>query len=889
MTPEALAEVNGHTDVIHVLRVWEHLQLQDSQSQHSSQGGFPAGQYWERGDSGSPGTSTSQLGQDDDGEQYETPSSRTGRDRAMSFASNVSDAPSQSSQALKLKRSLEGLLKGKRRESADSGSIIGEVWPIVQDAELQSQPPQYEAERDLLNASPVEVESETVTRRPANSNTNAPLEGFFTATSAESTGLARRPGLASTVSGPPGSNPAPQNASVVLAPPPVRRRTSSSSHRPTLPSIFERAAHPGVALRAAMRRDQEIKPHSPPDSASSFEETSPRSAFSSGSFFRGRNKTVELSSRQAAARKYMSKHGLVQLFRRGQSPPSRSPSPPDRTDKVIAPEELDEGIERLKRASFDLDFREGREDSTEAIDFAEGETRRPPASAPAIKTRFFEDLDAPALPPLNMAFYTAKRDDRRPVPVNASGNERPRNRPRTGSEVISPSPLAKEWARDEDSDSSPRRGMRRAMSNVTHGNPYLKVLPPPSPPVANITELDSSTLRIASVPSETSNIMTPNPTLDSERLSENLASGLLEQETDLHHTVVEDANAEEGEEEEFHDALDVGVPEILVPGTTLEAHTPASLPIENSLGEIAIQDPKALADDTEPLKAAAVERPVDDQEVKAVESQPVELQSVQQISISVPQRYRGASIGSDNTESSRISDPSESSRQTSLITDEGSYERESSGLNATKPISDPKKKPSPRPPSVRSVVDSRPRNISVSSTSTSTSASGVAFSYMQTASTPGTSLTPGSTLSVHLPGGFPPVPENEVAPHHVAHRKVSSRAEAADIGKRYEDDILQLAQMPLSQDSSRSLAAQLAAYGENHAIEQEFAEREARATLSSDMDSSDNASFFSAGESARSGISSPRSSERASQLSLGRKCEYTVFTRVSLHNADCSS
>ncbi|CAD6570910.1 MAG: hypothetical protein TREMPRED_000061 [Tremellales sp. Tagirdzhanova-0007] len=874
MTPEALAEVNGHIDVIRVLRVWERLQLRDSQSQHSSQGGSPAGPHSERGDSMSPHTSTSQLSQDDASEHYESVRSRTGRDRAMSFASTVSDTPSQRSQSLRLKRSLDGLLQGKRPDHAGSDSIHDAASPIVHDAKSQPRLPHDDAEADLLNpSSPMEVEPETAMPLHASLNADTSLERVFTATSAGSTDLASTPSSESIVSAPPGSVVAPQIASVILAPPPPRRNTYSSSHRPTLPSIFEKAVHPGVALRAAMRRDLEIKPRSSSDFTSSFEETSPRSASFSGSLFRGRNKTVEVSSRQAAARKYMSKQGLVQLFRRGQSPPSRSPSPPDRNDKVIAPEELDEGIERLKRASFELDFREGQEDSTEAIDPTEEEVRRPPASAPAIKTRFFEDLDAPALPPLNMAFYTARRDDRRPMSANTSGNERPRNRPRTGSEVISPSPLAKEWATDEDSDSysSPRRGMRRAMSSVSHGNPLLRISPPVSPVLADVTELRFSTLRIASSPLDTCSTMSPNLTVDTEPRPEKLVSGVLEQENELHHPALEDSNGGEGEEEEFHDALDFGEPEILAPKVDPEAHALEPVSTEISLAETATQDAEGRAENIQPQTAAGVEQPVDEEEVRARESKSVELQGVQQISTNVPQRYRGASIGSVNTESSRISEPSESSPMTSLITDEDGSERGSLGYNPTKPLSDPKKKPSQRPPSVRSMVDGRPRNISVSSTSTSTSASGVAFSYMQTASTPGTSLTPASTLSVHLPGGFPPVPEHEVAPHPVARRKVSSRAEAADIVKQYEDDILQLAQMPLSQDSSRSLAAQLAAYGDNHAIEQEFAEREARATQSSDMDSSDNASFFSAGESAQSGISSPRSSERASQPSIGRK------------------
>jgi hypothetical protein len=71
-------------------------------------------------------------------------------------------------------------------------------------------------------------------------------------------------------------------------------------------------------------------------------------------------------------------------------------------------------------------------------------------------------------------------------------------------------------------------------------------------------------------------------------------------------------------------------------------------------------------------------------------------------------------------------------------------------------------------------------------------------------------------------------------------------------------DILSLAQLPPSLDSSRSLAAQLAAYGENHQLEQQIAAEERRAkrraakTRSRASDADDSESNISASGSGES-------------------------------------
>ncbi|KAK4684338.1 hypothetical protein P7C73_g5845, partial [Tremellales sp. Uapishka_1] len=126
----------------------------------------------------------------------------------------------------------------------------------------------------------------------------------------------------------------------------------------------------------------------------------------------------------------------------------------------------------------------------------------------------------------------------------------------------------------------------------------------------------------------------------------------------------------------------------------------------------------------------------------------------------------------------------------------------------------------------------------------------MAFSYTIPSSS--TSLTLPSILGSQ----FPPVPEHEeVHPGQV--RTISSRAEAQSLVRQNELDILELAQLPPSLDSSRSLSAQLAAYGESHAIEREFARAEEGGS------ESESTSFFSAssGSSKRSGSSKAQSSK----------------------------
>jgi hypothetical protein len=134
-------------------------------------------------------------------------------------------------------------------------------------------------------------------------------------------------------------------------------------------------------------------------------------------------------------------------------------------------EELDEGIERFQRASLDLDMQE-RGSIVDLGDDHEDEAsypseQRQPASAPVTKTTFFVEPE----------------------------EQVERRRPRTGSEVVSPSPLAREWAQDSDSD-VPRQGIRRVQTEIIHPQsltPPLRINPP-SPVTMPMTKPRSATL-----------------------------------------------------------------------------------------------------------------------------------------------------------------------------------------------------------------------------------------------------------------------------------------------------------------------------------------------------------------------------------------------------------
>lgn len=114
-------------------------------------------------------------------------------------------------------------------------------------------------------------------------------------------------------------------------------RSSQNSRRPSLPSIFEKASHPGTSIRNAFRRQA-------------------NSEDPSGRIYRDTDDDAPASVSAGAG--HLSRQSLTHLFRRGRdnsSPLSESPSPPLRTSNSLppAPEDLEQSIEKLRRTSLD--------------------------------------------------------------------------------------------------------------------------------------------------------------------------------------------------------------------------------------------------------------------------------------------------------------------------------------------------------------------------------------------------------------------------------------------------------------------------------------------------------------------------------------------------------
>lgn len=928
-TPESLAEHNGHEEVVHVLRIFEQLNANGAGA--GAAGGTSSASPWlspapQAGPSSqsatSPSGSTMDLPSTSTSEAQSVDAnggSRKGKERALSFVSAKSD----SSAAVKVKKSLEGIWRKTSRSASMASTSASrppeEPLPIGEEEEHSrsntplpppSSPPANGTTPHSINLASPPLATSPILSSPQFSQ-NA-LDRVISGTSLTSNGDLQR--VSSAASG--GS--AHSSTVVSPAPPPTapqpavrERHPSTSSRRPSLPSILEKAAHPGAAFRAAMRRDHEGD-HAQavrfsPDTSPVAEEA-PRL----GGRFRGRLRSNEsgsasafsstssggsaIHSAQAAAKRYISKHNLSSLFKRSNSPPSRSPSPPKRSELTpINVDQMDEGIERLKRASQDVDAPKARSRSSSFNegDDAEGLTISPiatPKSAPATKTRFFEDL---GVTPPQVTSHSASSSPRSETP-QAIAPERTLGRPRTSSGVIAPSPLANEWARDSDSDgSSPRHGIRRARTELL--NKTYSGVPPSSltqqyhvGPGGQGGKQRSNTLPSGAYP--------PDLPASFQRFAGTNGSGAVggglgwqEGAADLRKVATagqlresERARAEALEDEDdevFHDALiSVGEPMSREEVPLLQPNSESGLPPVGQLLLDSEEEGDGDGDETTPT--GENEEPHYD---------------THDLSVRVQGRFRGASIGSGTTESSRLATPPGSTvRAASFTSEEGGSERyDSSALGVIgsrrlrvegKGTMSPPMPSSPMLPMLVTALDtrpSRPRGISTSSTSPTTasasgsgSASGLALSFLQSQSqsplTPSTSLTPGSAPG-GTPGlGFPPVPEHEVASSSsspsrpsppVTGRKISSRAEAADLVKQNEDDVLQLAQLPPSLDSSRSLAAQLAAYGESHAIEQEFAKQERkqrradrrRNSGATADDSSDAASFVSA-RSAPSGV-----------------------------------
>ncbi|WWC62576.1 uncharacterized protein I303_105173 [Kwoniella dejecticola CBS 10117] len=850
-TPEDLATINGHEDVVHVLHVYHHMQHQDALNDPANS---------DRAEPSSPSGSTSHLPDDEEISIHSRPTwvgSRKGKERAFSLTSTTSES------AGRVKKSLEGLLRrGSRHSFADNLSEHRSGFDSPRSDVSGSRPnviPRISTTSDISSVnesdhlqSPVDLDlpgspsPQKGNDRPLISkDSDVSGQGSPVSLSRVTSGHSSHSNGTSIVLGSPPHSAGPP------PPQPRGRLNSTSSHRPTLPSILEKAVHPGQAFRAAMRHHHDKDQHSHSSLDPANDNTSHENDHTShgGGLFRGRRKSS--GTDDTHHRKH--KHGFKGLFRRGgHSPPSRSPSPPMKSDstKPMAAEEIEEGIERLKRASLDME-RQNQEaagidneqgagidpriieaislnDEDEYVDAREP-TPQQPLSAPVTKTKFFPD--SPGLPS-----RLQHRASDVPLSSATTPGQSGFNRPRTGSEVIAPSPLANEWAHDDDSDSSLQRaGIRRVKTEIIKSPISSSPLSPDSEASSSSpTSLGHVRRRSAThsggLPSPILSTITKalNPPRlaglgweDDVDLRKVAASGLIRRESQRR---LAEVDAEfDAEDDVYHDALSPG--------------------LEAQQSEISDQlhDQFEKDDDSTPTPPSTG---------SANESTPT---AQTEDSLSIHGRLRGASVGSNTTDSSRHSTPSASFRMSAISDnpDDVRNQRNQTAVGSSGTAS-------------TSIVDGRPRGISVSSIASTTS--GMGYSYAQSTSTPPTSLTTPSALSLALlggSGGFPPVPEDEVASITSAplnRRTISSHAEAKEAVKRNESDIFQLAQLPPSLDSSRSLAEQLAAYGENYAIERQFAEIERRSSGLTPR-SEDGESFFSAQSSNRSGGSS-KSSER---------------------------
>jgi hypothetical protein len=814
MTPEALAEIQGHTEVIRVMRAWESLHPSSHGDTYSETTGLR-----------SPSIDESEDGWNE-GQQLQP--SRKGKERAFSFSSAKSEL---SVPGVKVKRSIEGFF----RRSSRSGSSSNPTEPTPLRISTYSDgstevsnpdsPAYYSPFVDSAPSSPHfatadeageddEFEESLTRVTSGNSTILAPPYAPFRASSpgsnvsgGSSTVLASarqprsEPPLQDTIDETESnaseyeqaletlsqeslhaqledneetqSNQQESEETVEEIPSYHRhalpQRHGYSSRRPSLPAILEKAAHPGQTFRNAMRRDRhasESIPNIPEDPSQ------PKS----GSFLRGRKTANDASPRR---------FGFKGFFRRGASPPSRSPSPPKQN--AILPDELDE---RLRRASLDM---QSEGSSADAMD--EVYVPPKPHSAPPTRTRFFEDLSDNS--DLRMAALASLAPKPTPPPIP------PPVRKVSGG-VLVPSPLAKEW-KDQDIAPTNEGKFRRSRTEIYRGGTPSPRHSVPGTPV-------QTKKRSATLPSQPRGL-----DWDEEvSLRRAAASEVIRRNSEKLRQAVHDAGRNNANEAiETDDRESQGTP-------------------HESEGE----------DETDltPEATPAVEKP--------------ETEAIAECQGQSPNRLRGASIGSFTTDSTRLSTPSQSTNPHMSIASGGN----GSELYATStrsPQIQTDKIP-PRVPSNSVVSEGRARGNTVSSYSSGTSGMNFSTGPSGSASTPGTSLTPTSAV-----GTFPPVPEHEVAP--TSPRKALTREEAKKLVKQNEQDILQLAKLPSSVDSSRSLAEQLAAYGENHQLEQQIAAEERRskrraARASRSMRGSDGESFVSAtdGESISGESSSGR-------------------------------
>lgn len=295
----------------------------------------------------------------------------------------------------------------------------------------------------------------------------------------------------------------------------------TTSRRPSLPSIFEKAGKGHLGFRrSSLRRSAQAasataegQPLEPPSRPGSFSSDYPADLM----HFRGRlmsrgseySEAQDSNSSIHSTARHMSRSALLTLFRKDPygTPPSPSPSPPRSAHTPLLPEDIDDSVERIKRVSVEggksraeslvsatrpssiEPGQQGRKRSASQVTFSDSVhsvgtassgypwTGPAPLSAPPTTTTFEDaQIQSPLSayqPDEELVDLSGQDDVAEPARARSISNPAEGSRPlkplsRSGSEVFVPSPLARDWSKDETTkalDQSPKSILRKRNSS----------------------------------------------------------------------------------------------------------------------------------------------------------------------------------------------------------------------------------------------------------------------------------------------------------------------------------------------------------------------------------------------------------------------------------------
>lgn len=805
--------MSGYTEVVRAIRVWLHVNDRPGTSASDVDHAGPSSSQRSRANSGASSTFATSEG--------DMSASRKGKERATSMVSVASE------KARLFRTSLENGFRGGGRQS-----------PIT------SNSPTFQATGLPSDDSSTPSARPSVSMTPNGDNPSSELPPPFSPSPVSSPldegGQSLANGHLTTPVPDPDSPGCPplDGPSPVVTPSDGPSPSASfstphrSSRRPSLPSILEKAAHPGVAFRTAMRKAEK-------DSSPSIVESDQTS--SSGILSRGRSRTAETLKRSKSQ-----KRALLGLFRRGQSPRSRSPSPPMKVETAPRPataEQLEESIARLKRASMDPEMMQMAMDVVQLGDQLEAAAA---ISAPVTKTRFFDEPTSPSSYSVSSDRQAPKMP---PQPTIERAWEHRRSRNGAGG-VISPSPLANTWGEESDEEQPRRAAVRRSVTEVVRKSKDAPRRMPSLPAMAgNVRRRSRIVPSDATPPTDAS----AEPTSDSASFVDSTNSTPFTAETSPAANTVakfEDVSAVPAAEdmskpEEVPRTEEVAKPEeVLQP----EDAPKADEEDEDDDPDRTITGPPATTD----VPSLMLEEIDDGAKPDAVGPLPPLMDSGTHLPPETDtdrRRFRGESVSSQLTDS--VVTPPSSRVLTPPAGSGGQRDRAGSdvdlrslGLLPLSPESKAKRRSGSSKmssmstlgsglPSERMVPSPLPSERPLGSQrtppkrSTSQRSSSQRSTVHSTTSNRSTSQR-SSTFDGPIPEGRPM--------RALMERKISSHAEARDAMEQDERDVLSIAQMPHSELSNRSLADQLAAYGASHALAQEYARVERMSSASSGSD-----------------------------------------------------